>query len=105
MLSRFTDASFEPLTATKHSTQLTDPGDPTGDALSRWEDEQLFEEDLRAVLNMLRPNRAGWAGRSTAPAATGSAPRSAGTPPPPTSAPRGASPAPTRPTSTSSSRR
>ena len=64
MLSRFTDASFEPLTATKHSTQLTDPGDPTGDALSRWEDEQLFEEDLRAVLNMLRPNRAerllGW---------------------------------------------
>ncbi len=32
--------------------------------LNRWEQEQLFEEDLRAVLNMLRPNRAerllGW---------------------------------------------
>ena len=32
--------------------------------LARWEQEQLFEEDVRAVLNMLRPNRAerllGW---------------------------------------------
>jgi len=30
----------------------------------RWEQEQLFEEDVRAVLNMMRPNRAerllGW---------------------------------------------
>ena len=25
--------------------------------LDRWEQEQLFEEDLRAVLSMLRPNR------------------------------------------------
>jgi hypothetical protein len=33
-------------------------------SLARWEQEQLFEEDVRAVLNMLRPNRAerllGW---------------------------------------------
>lgn len=57
MLSRFTDANFDALTP--------DPAPlPCDAALSRWEEEQLFEEDLRAVLNMLRPNRAerllGW---------------------------------------------
>src|SRR5688572_29793108 len=30
---------------------------PLDAGLHRWEQEQLFEEDLRAVLNMLRPNR------------------------------------------------
>jgi hypothetical protein len=69
MLSRFSDSNFDdgPIVPNQFVTgPLSDPGqdDPTGKALSRWEEEQLFEEDLRAVLNMLRPNRAerllGW---------------------------------------------
>ena len=32
-------------------------GSPLDANLHRWEEEQLFEEDLRAVLGMLRPNR------------------------------------------------
>ena len=32
-------------------------GSPLDANLHRWEQEQLFEEDLRAVLGMLRPNR------------------------------------------------
>ena len=53
MLSRFSHSDLEfhnvptePLTART-----------TDDRLARWEQEQLFEEDLRAMLNMLRPNR------------------------------------------------
>jgi hypothetical protein len=51
MLSRIIDH-------TDHQSSDTDV------ALGRWEQEQLFEEDVRAVLNMLRPHRAerllGW---------------------------------------------
>jgi hypothetical protein len=66
---RFDDSSFE---TTLHisdnggtATGAADGGGSSTDVrLSRWEEEQLFEEDLRAVLNMLRPNRAerllGW---------------------------------------------
>jgi len=54
MLSRFNDSGFDPIPTTS----------PADEALMRWEQEQLFEEDVRAVLNMLRPNRAerllGW---------------------------------------------
>ena len=59
MFSRFTDSDLGldvSTTATKSNG--------TDASLSRWEQEQLFEEDLRAVLNMLRPHRAerllGW---------------------------------------------
>ena len=47
MLSRF-DAS------NSTDVQVTQPVQAN---LDRWEQEQLFEEDLRAVLSMLRPNR------------------------------------------------
>jgi hypothetical protein len=61
MFSRFTDSDLSLDTTTKsHDTDAS---------LSRWEQEQLFEEDLRAVLNMLRPNRAerllGWSAYRT----------------------------------------
>jgi hypothetical protein len=63
MLSRFADDSND-ITLSGPDTRVDVPN--AADAsLSRWEQEQLFEEDLRAVLNMLRPNRAerllGWA--------------------------------------------
>jgi hypothetical protein len=49
MLSRFNDQDFEPA---------------LDDQLARWQDEQLFEEDVRTVLNLFRPHRAerllGW---------------------------------------------
>lgn len=46
MLSRFSDFDC-PATQPTHLDA----------SLHRWEQEQLFEEDLRAVLSMLRPNR------------------------------------------------
>ena len=59
MLSRFNDSSFEPIHAEPQSNF-----NGASDQLMRWEEEQLFEEDVRAVLNMLRPHRAerllGW---------------------------------------------
>ena len=64
MFSRITDTDLTLDTnANIRATELA--GTSSADAsLSRWEQEQLFEEDLRAVLNMLRPNRAerllGW---------------------------------------------
>lgn len=60
MLSRFSDSNFD------LNPDVVDRNVPgtTDENLTRWEQEQLFEEDLRAVLNMLRPNRAerllGW---------------------------------------------
>jgi hypothetical protein len=70
MLSRFNDSHFEPFAineAAVHSeasANTVNVPNTADAALSRWEEEQLFEEDLRAVLNMLRPNRAerllGW---------------------------------------------
>ena len=57
MLSRFSDSNFSNEDSIARHTTV-DAG------LARWEEEQLFEEDLRAVMNMLRPNRAermlGW---------------------------------------------
>ena len=54
MLSRFSDSNFDPIP----------PASRADEARVRWEEEQLFEEDVRAVLNMLRPHRAqrllGW---------------------------------------------
>jgi hypothetical protein len=64
MLSRFADdANDIILSPDTRAGQV--PASTTVDAsLARWEQEQLFEEDVRAVLNMLRPNRAerllGW---------------------------------------------
>ena len=46
MLSRFDDSNFPATQPASLDANLT-----------RWEQEQLFEEDLRAVLSMLRPNR------------------------------------------------
>lgn len=46
MLFRFDDSNFP----------ATQPANLDA-SLNRWEQEQLFEEDLRAVLSMLRPNR------------------------------------------------
>jgi zona occludens toxin (predicted ATPase) len=46
MLSRFDDSNV-PAARPNHLDA----------SLNRWEQEQLFEEDLRAVLGMLRPNR------------------------------------------------
>ena len=46
MLSRFADSNLTLNDATHLDANL-----------NRWEQEQLFEEDLRAVLGMLRPNR------------------------------------------------
>lgn len=79
MLSRFTDSHFDHAPGAGADITLGGIGaaaaglasaaadvdaTATDAALSRWEQEQLFEEDLRAVLNMLRPNRAerllGW---------------------------------------------
>ena len=51
MLSRFNDSNFAAAAA------ASDRATPVDAGLHRWEQEQLFEEDLRAVLNMLRPNR------------------------------------------------
>ena len=45
-LSRFDDSNFP----------TTQPANLDA-SLNRWEQEQLFEEDLRADLSMLRPNR------------------------------------------------
>ena len=64
MFSRITDTDLTIDTnLNAHATDLA-AGSSTEVGLSRWEQEQLFEEDLRAVLNMLRPNRAerllGW---------------------------------------------
>jgi hypothetical protein len=62
MLSRFASDANE-ITLNGPDTRDDAPG-ALDASLSRWEQEQLFEEDLRAVLNMLRPNRAerllGW---------------------------------------------
>ena len=62
MFSRITDTALtQDTNANIHATEAANSSDLS---LSRWEQEQLFEEDLRAVLNMLRPNRAerllGW---------------------------------------------
>src|SRR3954470_7222483 len=62
MLSRFASDANE---ITLNGPDTRDHAPNALDAsLSRWEQEQLFEEDLRAVLNMMRPNRAerllGW---------------------------------------------
>ena len=46
MLSRFADSNVPAMNPTQLDANL-----------NRWEQEQLFEEDLRAVLSMLRPNR------------------------------------------------
>ena len=63
MLSRFADDANE-ITLNGPDTRVDVPSTATDSNLSRWEQEQLFEEDLRAVLNMMRPNRAerllGW---------------------------------------------
>jgi hypothetical protein len=57
MLSRFSDFTDDV------AINTTDAKAPEA-ALGLWEQEQLFEEDVRAVLNMLRPHRAerllGW---------------------------------------------
>ena len=57
MLSRFSDSNFS-------NDDTLAPRTTVDAGLARWEEEQLFEEDLRAVLNMMRPNRAermlGW---------------------------------------------
>jgi hypothetical protein len=57
MLSRLTDL-------VEHAAHSMSDDSPCAKAMTRWEQEQLFEEDLRAVLNMLRPHRAerllGW---------------------------------------------
>ena len=53
MLSRFTDSN---ITET-HAAAGHNHGGQLDANLNRWEQEQLFEEDLRAVLGMLRPNR------------------------------------------------
>src|SRR3954452_5684809 len=62
MLSRFASDANE-ITLNGPDTRSDAPS-ALDASLSRWEQEQLFEEDLRAVLNMLRPNRAerllGW---------------------------------------------
>jgi hypothetical protein len=64
MLSRFnaSDLGLDKITA--GADDVLAPASSVEENLSRWEQEQLFEEDLRAVLNMLRPNRAerllGW---------------------------------------------
>ena len=59
MLSRFNDSNFDPIPAEPRSDF-----NGVDEQLVRWEQEQLFEEDVRAVLNMLRPHRAerllGW---------------------------------------------
>jgi hypothetical protein len=61
MSRRFSDEHFEAFTETPSTATATGSCDQS---LARWEEEQLFEEDLRSVLNMLRPNRAerllGW---------------------------------------------
>jgi hypothetical protein len=64
MFSRITDTDLTLDTSINtHATEAA-AGSAAELGLSRWEQEQLFEEDLRAVLNMLRPNRAerllGW---------------------------------------------
>lgn len=65
MLSqRFDDSSFEPTLHISDTGAATHAPGTTDARLGRWEEEQLFEEDVRAVLTMLRPNRAerllGW---------------------------------------------
>jgi hypothetical protein len=62
MFSRITDTDLNfDTNANIHATEAASQAEL---GLSRWEQEQLFEEDLRAVMNMLRPNRAerllGW---------------------------------------------
>ena len=64
MFSRITDSDLTLDTSINtHATEAA-ASSAAELGLSRWEQEQLFEEDLRAVLNMLRPNRAerllGW---------------------------------------------
>ena len=64
MFSRITDTDLTIDTSINtHATEAA-ASSSAELGLSRWEQEQLFEEDLRAVLNMLRPNRAerllGW---------------------------------------------
>lgn len=51
MLSRFDHANVTDIHPTTGGASHLDA------SLHRWEQEQLFEEDLRAVLGMLRPNR------------------------------------------------
>jgi hypothetical protein len=61
MLYRFADDANDITLNGAFSTTANSNSDAN---LARWEQEQLFEEDVRAVLNMLRPNRAerllGW---------------------------------------------
>src|SRR5258708_37902725 len=52
-----TERAYQEYPETEREEMKAQMGPRTQHAVDRWVDEQMFEEDVRAVLMMMRPNR------------------------------------------------